>query len=178
MATNPLPSVIEPVVDGNMRWSPIWYRWIKPLLESVRSASDSVQEEFDDINGKWVLSVNANGRVTGYIKLDGSQPQSAFTVLADKFTVVHPSVNGTTIEAFIVGLVGGVSTVGVDGDVLVDGTVKAPSIAAGTITADKLDVSTLSAITANLGTLTAGLIQSTDGSSFWNLDTGEFQIGD
>jgi hypothetical protein len=46
-----------------------------------------------------------------------------------------------------------------------------------TILARHIDVSTLSAIAANIGTVTAGLIQSADGKSYWNLTTGEFVIG-
>lgn len=51
---------------------------------------------------------------------------------------------------FIVGQVGGVTKVGIDGDLVVDGT----------IIADALNVAELSAITANLGTITAGQIAS------------------
>ncbi len=41
-----------------------------------------------------------------------------------------------------------------------DGTIIARHIAAGTITADKLSVTSLSALSANLGTVTAGLIRN------------------
>ena len=86
---------------------------------------------------------------------------------ADKFVIVHPSVNNTTITAFVTGLVAGVPTVGINGSLIVDGTILADAIA----------VNQLSALTANLGIVTAGRIQSADGSSFWDLDTGEFVIG-
>lgn len=166
--TNPLPSIIEPVIDRNRRWNPLWYRWIKPLLETVKESAGRVQETIDNIAGKWSLSINDNGRVTGAITLDGSVPAlSTFAVLADKFIVVHPSVDGTTIQAFIVGLVDGVSTVGVNGNLIVDGTILARHI----------DVGTLSAIAADIGTVTAGRIESADGNSYWDLDSGEFVIG-
>lgn len=48
----------------------------------------------------------------------------------------------------------------IDGDVLVDGTVTAKQIAAHTITAEKMSVDELSAISANLGHITAGLIEA------------------
>lgn len=168
--TSPLPSVNEPVVDRYRRWSPIWYPWIKKLLDTVRTQAQSlftIQETIDEIEGKWSLSISENGRVTGAITLDGSQTQSTFAVLADKFIVVHPSVDGTTLQAFIIGNVNGVTTVGINGSLIVDGTILARHIAVGT----------LSALTANLGTVTAGVVQSADGSSYWNLDTGEFVIG-
>lgn len=164
--TNPLPSILEPVIDRERRWSPIWYRWIKPLLETVRDTADgliTVVEDVDQLNGQWGITVNVNNRVTGQIRLDGGATTSTFAVLADKFIVVHPSVNGTTIQAFIVGLVNGVSTVGINGDLIVDGTILARHIA----------VSSLSAITANIGTVTAGVLQNVAGTFVIDLDNGE-----
>lgn len=125
----------------------------------------------------WAVTTNANGQVTGMVALSGAASGTTFAVVADKFIVAMPGAPGTTIAAFIVGLVNGVSTVGINGNLLVDGTILARHIAANTITANKLSVGTLSAIAANMGTVTAGLIQSTSGDSYWNLTTGEFQIG-
>lgn len=165
--TNPLPSINEPVVDRYRRWSPLWYKWIKPLLETVKRTDGRVTEVVDNLAGKWTISVNQDNRVVGAITIDGSTATSEVGILADKFIVVHPAANGTTIQAFVVGSVGGVSTVGINGNLVVDDTILARHI----------DVATLSAIAANVGTVTAGLIQSTDGKSYWNLDTGEFVIG-
>ena len=105
--------------------------------------------------------------MTGAITLDGSDTQSTFAVLADKFIIVHPSIDGTTLQAFVVGQVNGTTTVGINGSLIVDQT----------ILARHLDVETLSAIAANVGTVTAGVIRSADNSSYWNLNTGEFVIG-
>ncbi len=161
--TNPLPSITEPVIDRNRYWNPVWYRWIKPLIETVRTTAnlmDTVTVDVDQVKGFYGVSVNSNGRVTASIKLDGTPADSSFAILADKFIVVHPSVNATEIQAFIIGLVDGVSTVGINGDLLVDGT----------IVARHLDVTSLSAITADLGTVTAGKMQSKDGKMVINLD--------
>ena len=154
--TNPVPSITEPAVDRYRRWSPVWYPWIKRLLDTLRStATDlaTVTTTVDQVAGQWGVSVNVNNRVTAAIALDGSATESAFGILADKFIVVHPSADGTTIQAFTVGNVGGVSTVGINGNLMVDGS----------IAASRLSVSTLSSITANIGTVTAGVIQSSDG---------------
>lgn len=168
--TGALPSVNEPVVDRYRRWTPVWYPWIKRILDTVKSQAGAlftIEQEIDEINGRWGVSISENGRVTGAILLDGSQSTSTFAVLADKFIIVHPSVDGTTLQAFVVGQVNGTTTVGINGSLIVDDT----------IVARHLDVATLSAIAANLGTVTAGLIQSSSGSSYWNLTTGEFVIG-
>lgn len=161
--TNPLPSVTEPVVDRYRRWNPIWYRFIRPLIDTVRSNGVSIER----LDNSYTISVNNNGRVTGAIRLDGTDGTSTFGVLADKFIIVHPSTNGTTIQAFVVGLVDGVSTVGINGNLLVDGTILARHI----------DVDTLSALSANIGTVTAGLIQSGDGRMTIDLDNVRIRMG-
>lgn len=76
-------------------------------------------------------------------------------------TVVDGSVTFTcrsqaSTIPFAVGLVNGTKTVGINGDLVVDGTILARHIAAATITADKLTVSNLAAISANMGSITAG----------------------
>lgn len=167
--TSPLPSVNEPVVDRYRRWSPIWYPWIKKLLDTVRTQAQSlftIQETIDEIEGKWSLSISENGRVTGAITLDGSQTQSTFAVLADKFIVVHPSVDGTTLQAFIIGNVNGVTTVGINGSLIVDGT----------ILARHLSVTSLSSIVADIGDITAGVMRSSDNKFVIDLDNKTLTI--
>ncbi|MEE4012092.1 host specificity factor TipJ family phage tail protein [Roseibium sp. FZY0029] len=56
------------------------------------------------------------------------------------------------------------------------GAVTATEIAAGTITADKLSVSSLSALTANLGIVTAGKLQRADGTMVIDLDNKRIVI--
>lgn len=238
--TRPLPDQRVPIIDRYRRWTPTWWKWIKPLLESVDENSanivtvtttannaaaaitteQTVRADADAALASQITTVqaayqaadatisaavtteatarasadgtlasyytiytNANGRVTGAVQLSSvtaagsaSPSLSTFAVLADKFIIVHPSSNGTTMQAFVVGSVNGVSTVGINGNLLVDGTIVANAIAAGAVTAAKLNVGTLSAITANLGTVTAGRIQNASGTSYWDLSTGVFQI--
>ena len=161
--TSAIPSPAEPVVDRYRRWTSIWYPWIKRVLETVRRTEAdlfTVSTTVDEVSGKWGVDISENGRVRGSVKLDASSTLTEFAVLADKFIVVHPTVDATEIQAFIVGNVNGVSTVGINGDLLVDGT----------IVARHLNVSTLSAVTANMGTITAGKMQSSDGLMVVDLD--------
>ncbi len=110
----------------------------------------TIQSSLNGTQARWGVVINANGQVTGLIRLDGGSTGSTFTVVADKFIVAHPSAPGTTITAFVVGTVNGVSGVGINGDLLIDGS----------IVARHLSVGTLSAIAADLGTVTAGLIRN------------------
>lgn len=157
-STVPIPGPNEVFVDRNRYITSKWYPWMVRLFKSLRttmSALDTVQETVDQVAGTWTLSINSNNRVTGYIKLDGSAVSTEFAVLADKFVIVNPSANNSTIQAFIAGLVNGVPTVGINGNLIVD-----DSIFARSIVADEL-----SAISADLGTVTAGVLQSPDGKA-------------
>lgn len=49
-------------------------------------------------------------------------------------------------------------------------SITTPLLATGSITAEKINVTNLSAITANMGTLTTGVIQSADGGRYLNFD--------
>jgi hypothetical protein len=148
----PIPSRRSPLVDRGRFVSDAWWPFFQGLFTTLRNSVGAVQETIDQLAGVWTLSVNTNNRVAGQVKLDGSAELSAFSVLADKFIVVHPSVDGTTITAFVVGLVNGISTVGINGNLVVDDTILARHI----------DVSTLSAIAANIGEVTAGVVRSSD----------------
>jgi hypothetical protein len=154
--TLPIPNPTEAIVDRNRYLTPKWFNVFKRLLDTMRTtanAMDTVQETVDQLEGTWMLSINSNNRVTGYIKLDGSEVSTTFAVMADKLIVVHPSSNGTTIQAFIVGLVNGVSTVGINGNLVVDKTILARHIEAESI----------ASISAILGSVTTARIQSPDG---------------
>ncbi len=89
---------------------------------------------------------------------------SEFAIRADKFYVVLPTGDGSTqIIPFIVGSVNGQSTVGVNGALVVDGTILARHISSISLSVIKAVVSQLSAITANLGSITAGSINIGNG---------------
>lgn len=123
---------------------------VQTQVSGNTAAISTVQTSLGGTQARWGVVINLNGQVTGLVRLDGSQTGSTFTVVADKFVVAHPSSPGTTQVVFVAGTINGVSGVGINGDVLIDGSVLARHLA----------VSSLSAITANLGTVTAGLIRN------------------
>jgi len=93
---------------------------------------------------------------------------SAFIVRADKFAVCFPTgEGGAPVIPFIVGTVDGESTVGINGQLVVDGTIVGRAVAAHSITADHMLVERLSAISANMGNITAGAM---------NIGNGAFRI--
>lgn len=118
---------------------------------SINTLTTSV----NGISANWTVSLNVNNRVAGMVTLNGTQNTTAFSVLADKFQIVHPTVDGTTIQAFTTGLVDGISTVGMNGSVIIDGTLLARHIAAGQITTAKLAAGAVTAANINVASLTA-----------------------
>lgn len=216
---SPLPDASEPVVDRHRRFTPSWFRFIRPLLEAtrdqktvleavsgttdantaaitteatVRAAADtaiasqvstlsttvagnttSIQTlatSVDGIEASYAVTINQNGRVIGYQRLDGLVTGSVFSVLADKFVIYNPSNDGQSVQAFTVGSVNGTTTVGITGTAIIDGTIIARHIAAGVIDATKIKVDNLSAVSANAGTITAGVLQSSDGKVVFDLN--------
>ena len=171
---------------------------------------------------QWTLKLNANNRIAGVGMMLDAAGQSEFIVLADKFQVVDPADEDEPKTVFTVGNINGVSGVGINGDLIIDGSIVARNIGAneviansanikdglitnahianaaiegakikdaaidnakiasldaskitsgylsadrleaGTITGTKLSVNSLSAISADLGTITAGLAKSSD----------------
>ena len=144
---------------------------ISSVQSTVNGNTSSITTQQTAINGlqaKYVLTVNANGRVAGIELASGSGALATVSILADKFIIVHPSVNGTTIQAFITGIVNGIASIGINGNLIVDGT----------ISATKIIASTISAISANLGTITAGLIRDVANTYQIQIDNGLFTSTD
>lgn len=180
--TNPLPDVREPFVDRFRKINPRWLQWLRPLLETVKTTSTrtetvattvndltttvtEIATSVDGLSGQWGVAIDVNGKVIGLVRLDGGATGSTFTVLADKFIIRHPTTT-TDIQAFVVGLVNGVSTVGINGNLVVDDTILARHI----------DVTSLSSIVANIGTVTAGVVRSSDSKFVIDLNNKTIDI--
>ncbi|HQO61554.1 MAG TPA: hypothetical protein PLT33_11860 [Deltaproteobacteria bacterium] len=121
----------------------------------------------DGIEGEYTIKIDANGKVAG-IGLVNGPTGSEFAIRADKFYIVYPEGDGSvSIIPFIIGMVNGTSTVGINGALIVDGTILARMIAANQITAEHINVVNLAAISADLGSITAGQI---------NIGSGVFRV--
>lgn len=139
---------LETEVDGNTAS-------VAQLLSSVSG-----------IEAKYAVKVDVNGRVAG-IELIATGTTSAFAIYADKFSIAIPGSPGSAPKIpFVVGMVNGVSTVGIDGNLLVDGSVKAQAIY----------TAYLSAISADLGAINAGTITFT--APTWYIRAGKSGYSD
>ncbi len=176
----------------------------------------------DGLEARYSVEVNVDGHVSGFI-LNSDDTRSDFVVLADNFSVVNPgfadvvpfTVSGGAVQMQNVEINGSLMINGsIVGAALANGTigstqiganaitttqlnanaVTADKIQANTITAAKMSVTDLAAITADLGSITAGNITldtsgyiqggqtayNTGDGFFLGYDTDEykFSIGD
>jgi len=124
---------------------------------------------------------------------DSAAPDNAeFNTVAGRLAKVNDLVISTdtttdpdTTYAWICTVAGATSTEAtwsaitnfISGDLIVDGSVKAEAIAANAVTAEKVNVTSLSAISADMGTITAGTIKTAaSGYRVEVSDTGDFPI--
>lgn len=142
------------------------------LLTTVQTTlngqSSSITELLESTNGlssSWTIAVDSNNKVMGFVRLNGTNAQSTFDVLADVFRISLPgTTGGDSVQVFTIANVGGTPKIVLRGDMLSDGL----------ITAAKLNVGSLSTITTDAGEITAGIIRSSDNKVIWNLNTKIF----
>lgn len=116
---------------------------------------------------KWSISLSVNGYATGFVTLDGMGNQTTFGVLANKFFVAQPGVaGGDPVPVFTIGTIAGVPSIGLTGNVQLDGQIQARHIAANSITTDKIAASVI----------TARRLQSDDGFSFLDFTPGNKRL--
>lgn len=130
------------------------------LQERFEALVDGTSDPAGSWQANWTVRINA-GAINGTPVIAGiglgidSATGSNFIVMADRFGIVSPTytTNGGVQQMkypFVVGTVGGVSTVGITGQLIVDGS----------ITADKIKTNTLSAISANMGEVNGGTFRT------------------
>ncbi|MEY9358944.1 hypothetical protein ABH994_001665 [Bradyrhizobium yuanmingense] len=103
----------------------------------------------------YAVTLDVNGYATGFNLINGGSGTSAFTITADKFQIAAPDVaGGAAVPIFTIANVNGVPKIVFRADMYGDGSIAATRINAGE----------LSAITANLGTVTTGKVQSPSGN--------------
>lgn len=126
------------------------------IAAAVAIESSARASAIGSVEAKYGVKVTAGGHVAGFglIATDNdATPTSEFIVEANNFKMVSPGGGvATPVQMFTVGLAGGVTSMTINGNLLADGT----------ISASRLNVAELSAISADFGTMRAGLIESYD----------------
>jgi hypothetical protein len=121
---------------------------------AVKTSAAASVSRLGNLEARYGVKVDVNGRVTGYELLqDGTT--GTFIILADKFLIVKPDGSGTPTPVLALGTVNGSTALGLNGNLIIDGTIVGRSISAGTITADKIAAGTITADKLAAGTITA-----------------------
>ena len=124
-----------------------------------------------------VFASDATAEVTA-ILADPGRPGD-FVVETDRFLLVKPGQTAPVTSVFGVALVDGIAKAAIHGNLIADGTIFGRSILANTITADKMNVVNLAAISANMGTVTAGTFKTNPLETGWRVeisDQGNYPI--
>lgn len=128
---------------------------LKSQIEAVRNSANGstvtiteIKQVTDELEGRWAVVADIDGRILGAVELATGLETSAFRVLANNFSVSHPTEGDLTPFVVIPG-----EGIFLDGVFVKDGS----------LTAEKISAIFLSAISANLGTVTAGRILSANG---------------
>jgi uncharacterized protein YoxC len=95
---------------------------------------------------KYSVTLDVNGYATGFSLFNGGTSFSTATFIVDYFRVAKPGTGGgAAIPVFEIATVNGSASIAIKGTLISDGSIIARSIAARTITADKVVVGTLTA---------------------------------
>lgn len=123
------------------------------LDSSVTTNATAIATVNGVVSAQFTLTLDVNGNVSGFQSTnDGAT--STFRVLADNFTVAKPGISGgAPINVFSVGTVGGVASVGLSGNMWLDGVLTARMIQAGSITGDRIATDTLTATNIQAGAI-------------------------
>ena len=136
-------------------------------FSTVKTVTSAVAQLDGYAAASWGVSIDVNGNVAGIELVNGTDAELSFRVLADHFQVAIPGAD--PVPVFTTGIVGGVPTVGINGDLILTGT----------ITASMLQVGTLTAICAHSRNATVdGALTSTNGKMVIDLNNGFLDIFD
>lgn len=103
------------------------------LKASVTQHGSAIATLNGQVGASWGITTDVNGYVSGIKLINNGAAISAFYVIADKFIVAMPGVGGAI--PFVVGTIGGISRVGITGDLILDGTFYGNRIVAGSVDA-------------------------------------------
>jgi hypothetical protein len=140
-----------------------------PAYSSVNTVSMAVASIEGWGAAQYAVTLDVNGYASGFELLNGGPGFASATFITDNFLIAKPGVTGgAPVPIFGVSTVNGVSKIAIRGDVVADGS----------ISAVKMNVGQLSAMTADMGILTAGIIRNPTLKFVIDLNAGNMIISD
>jgi hypothetical protein len=153
------------------------------LYAALQVESSTRATDLNEVTATYTVKaeLNSGGQpyVTGFglmSSIINDAPTSAFGIRADQFFIARPDDPADTIPPFVAGDVDGTYTIGIDGQLIIDGTIYASSIVAASIGGRELNVDSLSAVSGNMGTLIAGLLTTAGTSTPVTVDDYTYDI--
>lgn len=138
---------------------------------TVGETFTAVADVTGQLVGAWKVVVGSGGYFGGLQLVGATGPggfQSELKIAVDKFLVGAPGSGFGEEAVFSIATHNGIGRMVLRGDFIADGSVNA----------NQINVLSLSAISANVGTLTAGVIQSNNGKMVINLTANTMTIAD
>lgn len=120
-------------------------------LSVVDSAADVIAGNVSDIGDLWTIRLSKTSRVAGIALIgDPTTSSNEFVVMTDSFKVIDTAEGYAAKLVFTTGLVGGVGAVGINGNVLIDGTIAATQVGANQIVTSAANISNAAILTAHI----------------------------
>lgn len=139
-----------------------------PAFSAVNTVSEAVATLDGYAATRYSVTLDVNGYATGFTLINAGNGVSSTTFLTTNFQIAAVGPGGGAVPIFQTAFVNGVPKIALRADVYADGS----------ITAGRLNVGQLSAITADIGTVTAGIIRSADSRFVINLGARTLIISD
>lgn len=135
---------------------------------SVKTQASATADALGGVEAKWGVQVQtmADGKraLAGIQLLAGTDGESTFAILADKLLIYKPDGTGVPKQIVTLGTVNGTTALGLSGNLIVDGSIVARSLAAKTITAASGVIDDAAIQTAHIGTAVVSDLHIIDGA--------------
>lgn len=150
-------------------------------IASVQQSAEATASSVDGLMVKYGVKLDVNGYVTGFA-MNNDGETGTFLIRADQFGVIDPvsttdqsAMTTEELAASIPFFVSGGNTY-IKSAYIKD--LSADNFIAGKIVADEVNVTELSSVSSDLGSVTAGVMQSSDGRFLINLTESYMLIKD
>jgi hypothetical protein len=151
-------------------------------LSVADSAIAVLDGRADDVADLWTIRLSKTSRVAGIALIgDPTTSSTEFVVIADSFKVIDTAEGYSPKVVFTAGLVGGVGAVGINGNVLIDGTIAATQVGANQIVTSAANIKDALITTAKISNaqITTALISdlAVTSAKISSLDAGKITTG-
>lgn len=129
-------------------------------MATAESTIDVHDDAIDGLTAQYTVKLNVNNRVAGFGLMLSEDTPSEFCIVAEKFKVIDNSDVLDPKQVFTIGNINGNSAVGINGDLIIDGSILARNIGANEVIANSANIKDAIITSAKISSLTADKISS------------------